>query len=137
MYLLDTNIWLERLLDQGRSGEVEKFLSSVPSERLFITDFSLHSIGVILGRLGCISAFCSFIEDLFIDGSVTVVALDPAQMRRLARAMELYRLDFDDAYQYTAAFEHNLALVSFDSDFERTPGGRLTPAEVEPEEPLH
>jgi hypothetical protein len=33
MYLLDTNIWLERLLDQGRSGEVDTFLSSVPSDR--------------------------------------------------------------------------------------------------------
>jgi predicted nucleic acid-binding protein len=76
-------------------------------------------------------AFCSFIKDLFIDGSVTVVALDPAQMRRLTRAMDLYRLDFDDAYQYTAAVEHSLALVSFDSDFARTPGGRLMPAEIE------
>jgi hypothetical protein len=66
MYLLDTNIWLERLLDQDRSGEVDRFLSSVPSERLFITDFSLHSIGVILGRLGRMPAFCSFIQDLFI-----------------------------------------------------------------------
>lgn len=27
MYLLDTNIWLERLLDQGRSGEVDIFRS--------------------------------------------------------------------------------------------------------------
>ncbi|MDK2890995.1 MAG: uncharacterized protein PWR21_1627 [Methanoculleus sp.] len=131
MYLLDTNIWLERLLDQGRSREVEKFLSAVPSERLFITDFSLHSIGVILGRLGCMPAFCSFITDLFIDGSVTVIALDPVQMRRLVRAMEVYRLDFDDAYQYTAAVEHGLALVSFDSDFEGTPGGRLSPGDVD------
>jgi len=65
MYLLDTNIWLERLLDQGRSGEVDRFLSSVPSEQLFITDFSLHSIGVILGRLGCMPTFCNFIRDLY------------------------------------------------------------------------
>jgi predicted nucleic acid-binding protein len=130
MYLLDTNIWLERLLDQGRSREVEEFLSTVSSERLFITDFSLHSIGVILGRLGCMPAFCSFIKDLFIDGSVTVIALDAVQMRRLVQVMEMYRLDFDDAYQYTAAVEHGLALVSFDSDFERTPGGRMSPADA-------
>jgi len=130
MYLLDINIWLERLLDQGRSGEVDEFLSSVPSERLFITDFSLHSVGVILGRLGCMSVFCDFIADLFIESSVTVIALDPVQMRRLAQAMELYRLDFDDTYQYTAAIENSLALVSFDSDLERTPGGRLSPADA-------
>ncbi len=79
MYLLDTNIWLERLLDQGRSEEVDEFLSTVPSERLFITDFSLHSIGVILGRLGCMSVFCNFITDLFIEGSVTVIALGPVR----------------------------------------------------------
>lgn len=27
MYLVDTNIWLERLLDQERSAEVGRFLS--------------------------------------------------------------------------------------------------------------
>ncbi|MFZ5897593.1 MAG: hypothetical protein ACOYU7_00150 [Bacillota bacterium] len=51
MYLVDTNIWLERLLDQAKSQEVGEFLDSVPSELLFITDFSFHSVGVVLGRL--------------------------------------------------------------------------------------
>jgi predicted nucleic acid-binding protein len=46
MYLVDTNIWLERLLDQDKSESVRKFLDIVPSERLFISDFSFHSIGV-------------------------------------------------------------------------------------------
>ncbi len=45
MYLLDTNIWLERLLDQHRSEEVGRLLDQVPSQRLFMTDFTLHSIG--------------------------------------------------------------------------------------------
>jgi predicted nucleic acid-binding protein len=52
MYLLDTNIWLERLLEQERSREVELFFQRVPSEFLHITDFSLHSIAIILLRLG-------------------------------------------------------------------------------------
>ena len=65
MYLVDTNIWLERLLDQARSGEVGHFLNHIPSERLFITDE-----------------------------------------------------------------KYNLALVSFDSDFDHTERGRKTPAEV-------
>jgi len=38
MYLVDTNVWLERLLDQERSEEVGRFLDRVPSDRLFITD---------------------------------------------------------------------------------------------------
>jgi hypothetical protein len=51
MYLIDTNVWLERLLDQSKSEEVRKFLDDTPSEHLFITDFSFHSIGVILEKL--------------------------------------------------------------------------------------
>jgi hypothetical protein len=40
-------------------------------------------------------------------------------------------LDFDDAYQYTAAEKHNLILLSFDTDFDRTSRGRKTPAMVQ------
>ena len=34
MYLLDTNIWLERLLDQDRADEVRQLLDKVPSDQL-------------------------------------------------------------------------------------------------------
>ena len=37
-YLLDTNIWLERLLDQDRADEVRRLLDEVSSDRLFITE---------------------------------------------------------------------------------------------------
>ena len=50
MFLVDTNIWLERILNQSRAEEVSQFFDRVPSGQLFITDFALHSIGVILGR---------------------------------------------------------------------------------------
>jgi predicted nucleic acid-binding protein len=43
---------------------------------------------------------------------------------------ERFNLDFDDAYQYTAAEKYDLTLVSFDSDFDHTERGRKTPAEV-------
>ena len=48
MYLVDTNIWLERLLEQERSEEVAKFLNFIPTEKLFITDFSFHSINIFI-----------------------------------------------------------------------------------------
>lgn len=57
MFLIDTNVWLERLLNQEHSFEVAEFLSEVPSNYLFITDFSFHSIGVIASRLNCIKVF--------------------------------------------------------------------------------
>ena len=63
MYLLDTNIWLERFLDQARSENVSHFLDHVPSDRLFITDFSLHSIGIVTVKLDRKDALLRFIQD--------------------------------------------------------------------------
>jgi uncharacterized protein len=80
MYLVDTNIWLERLLGQDRSEEVRQFLDQVPTDQLLITDFSFHSIGVIFHRLGRREDFLIFVQDVLIDGAVAVVALQPLHM---------------------------------------------------------
>lgn len=130
MYLIDTNVWLERLLDQVGSEEVSHFLDHTPSERLFITDFAFHSIGVVMSRLNQVEALLRFVKDAFIDGAVGLIHLEPGDTERLVRAIEQFDLDFDDAYQYVAAEKHNLALVSFDSDFDHTERGRKTPAGV-------
>lgn len=128
VYLVDTNVWLERLLDQVRSEEVGRFLDHVPSNRLFITDFAFHSIGVVLNRLNRIEGFLSFVRDAFIDGSVGLIHLHPEDVQRLVDVMRIMNLDFDDAYQYVAAEKHNLIIVSFDTDFNRTERGSRTPA---------
>lgn len=131
MYLVDTNVWLERLLDQSKSEEVRKFLDDTPSERLFITDFSFHPIGVILEKLKQTDTFQNFVKDAFIDGAVVLLHLSPEDTLRIVQIIEKYNLDFDDAYQYTAAEKYKLTLISFDSDFDLTERGRKTPAEVQ------
>lgn len=62
MYLVDTNVWLERLLDQARAEEVGQFLERIPSNQLFISDFAFHSIGVVLTRLGRADALVLFVR---------------------------------------------------------------------------
>jgi predicted nucleic acid-binding protein len=99
MYLVDTNVWLERLLDQERSAEVGQFLSAIASDELLMSDFSLHSIGIILDRLGQRGTLPQFVNDLFVDGQVTLVAVPPQAMGHLVARMEQFSLDFDDAYQ--------------------------------------
>ena len=59
MYLLDTNVLLERLLDQERSEEVGGFLRKVSSDQLFMTDFSFHSIGIAMQKLDRMDQFLS------------------------------------------------------------------------------
>jgi len=130
MYLIDTNIWLERLLDQEKSEEVGLFLEKTPSEFLFITDFALHSIGVVLKRLDRFPVFLRFVQDVFVDGSVGLIRLEPLDMNRLALVMEKFGLDFDDSYQYVSAQKNKLMIVSFDSDFDRTELGKKRPGEI-------
>ncbi len=130
MYLVDTNIWLERLLGQEKSEEVGDFLDLVPPEQLFVTDFALHSIGVILTRLGAKKDYLNFIEDLFIVGDVSEIGLEASDMPDLVSVMDAFRLDFDDAYQYIAARNSDFTIISFDKDFDKTALGRKQPAEI-------
>jgi len=44
--LIDTNIFLEVLLEQARAEEARSLLAAVESHEFFISDFSLHSIVV-------------------------------------------------------------------------------------------
>ncbi len=130
MYLLDTNIWLEHLLDQEKSEDVGIFLGKVSSIELFMTDFALHSLGVVMDRLDRLDTLDIFVQDTFIYGDVGLIKLDPGDMGQIIRAIENYNFDFDDAYQYTAAQKYKLELISFDSDFDKAPGGRKTPAQI-------
>ena len=129
-YLLDSNIFLELLLEQERAGEVRAFLERVEPESLCISDFSLYSIGIILLRSNLHEVFERFAEDLLIGGDVCVLRAAPEDMPLIAQAAKKSRLDFDDAYQCVLAAKHGLTIVSFDADFDRTEKGRIMPADI-------
>jgi hypothetical protein len=130
MYLLDANIWLERLLNQAKATEVKQLLDAVKSSQLAVSDFALHSVCNILGRGKRLALLDRFITDLFVEGQVTALSIPAAETKSVTAAMEAQRLDFDDAYQYVIAKGENLTLVSFDSDFDHTDLQRWTPAQV-------
>lgn len=130
MYLVDTNVWLERLLDQERSTEAGRFLAHTTTDRLLMSDFTLHSIGVILSRLGQSAVLPPFVDDVLVQGGVALVSVEPEAMHEVVAAMDRFSLDFDDAYQYVAAGQSGAAIVSFDGDFDRTDLGRRTPADI-------
>lgn len=129
MYLTDTNIFLEGLLEQEKAESVRSFFQAVDLDTIFITDFSLHSIGIVLFRLGKYELFISFFNDMIIDG-MEILSLNPVDMMKLEVATQRFGLDFDDAYQYQAAEKYQMQLISFDRDFDRTDRGRKEPSEV-------
>jgi predicted nucleic acid-binding protein len=136
MLLVDANVWLELLLEQERAEQVRDFLRTVPLNELAITDFALHSVGIILARNKRDNLFLQFISDLLMDTDVRYVSLGYSDLMVVAETRDRLHLDFDDAYQYVAAEKSDLTLVSFDADFDRTDRGRKTPAELLEEPPV-
>ena len=129
MYLADTNIFLEALLEQDKTADVQSFLQNIDLSTIFITDLSLHSIGIILYRLKNFALFSSFLEDIIVDG-IGILSLSPEDLKTLNLIADQFNLDFDDAYQYAVAAKYEMQLISFDTDFDRTERKRKEPIEV-------
>jgi len=123
VYLVDTNIFLEGLLHQDKADDVRVFLQSIDFNTIFMTDLSLHSIGIILFRLDNFELFISFLEDVVVDG-IGVLSVEPENLKILDQIIQKFSLDFDDAYQYAIADKYALQLISFDKDFDRTDSKR-------------
>lgn len=128
MFLLDTNCWMQLVRDRAHAGDVRHLLAGVPLSRVFVSLFSVHSIGTVVARRGLIAGYSDFLSRTGIGADVQVVSLPVPELRRVEEACLTLGLDFDDGYQYVAAEVHGLRIVSLDPDFDRTPRGRLTPA---------
>ena len=115
-FLIDTNILLEILLGQGAAARCKGFLNQNMGS-LCISDFSLHSIGVILFRNNKAELFSKFTNDVL--PRLLILTLDSDKYDQLQAVHESYRLDFDDAYQYLLASSNDLTLVTMDKDFNR------------------
>jgi len=116
MFLVDTNIFLEILLGQDKKEDCKSFLDNNIGN-LKITDFSLHSIGVILFRYGKEDIFQKFVEDVIPD--TNLLSLPMELYSDVVTVRKAMNLDFDDAYQYSMAKYYELKVVTMDKDFER------------------
>jgi predicted nucleic acid-binding protein len=132
VFLIDTNVWLELLLEQENSNQVRVFLDSVDADQLAISEFSIYSIAIILTRLKKDEVFQDFLSDTIEDSGIKVLRLDAAGLKQALAFGREFHLDFDDAYQYAAASQHDLVLISFDSDFDKTKLGRKIPSKALP-----
>jgi uncharacterized protein len=119
MFLADTNIFLEVLLAGDNSETCKTFLLKNIG-RIHISDFSLHSIGVILFRQRQEMVFNDFYED--ISANAHIISLPKECYVKLPEIKQRFNLDFDDAYQFQVARDLNLAIVTMDKDFNRVRG---------------
>ncbi len=115
-YLVDTNIFLEILLNQAGRKRCEAFLQGEKGAA-WISDFTLHSIGVLLFRQKRSDLFQQFVADVL--PPFTILSLSETGYAQLAEVNFQQGLDFDDAYQFLVADENNLAIATQDKDFQR------------------
>jgi predicted nucleic acid-binding protein len=127
-YLVDANVWLDALAAGSHSEEAQELIRHAQPGLLCISDFSLHTIGLILTPRDP-TAFREFLDDL-IRRRVFTLHLTPADLYTVVDQMKALDLDFDDAFQHVVAERHDLQIVSFDSHFDRTPRARLTPSQA-------
>lgn len=130
MYLIDTNIFLEYILRRPHVREVIDFFHRTDPSLLHMTDFSLHTLGIIYLREQKAGDFLTFVNEDVLASGIHILSLNPEEFPKITEAATRFQLDFDDAYQYTVAGLHNLAIVSFDRDFDRTEKGRKEPQDL-------
>jgi predicted nucleic acid-binding protein len=95
-------------------------LSCSKSRKTHISDFSLHSVGVILFRQRQELVFKAFFEDVSIN--TQILSLSKESYLKLPEIRQRFNLDFDDAYQFQVAEDHSLAIATMDRDFNRVQG---------------
>ncbi|MCR4292953.1 MAG: PIN domain-containing protein [Candidatus Kuenenia sp.] len=116
MYLIDTNIFLEVLLSQEKMDICKKILDANIGNQ-YLSDFSLHSIGVILFKNGKENIFQKFSVDVV--PKIEVITLSKEFYKNLANEKENTGLDFDDVYQFKIAEEYGLEIITMDKDFNK------------------
>jgi predicted nucleic acid-binding protein len=128
--LIDTNIFLEVILEQAKAEEAQALLVKTEEHEFFISDYALHSIGLLLFRRKQPHMFQEFVNDMMFQAGIMVASLSVEDMVSVIEAAQRFGLDFDDAYQYAVAEKYRLTIVSFDADFDHTEQGRKTAGEI-------
>lgn len=115
-FIVDTNIFIEILFEQKEGSKCELFLNN-HIEEMSISDFSLHSIGVICLRNKKGELFGKFCADVL--PNIPILSLSRDVYSEIPSFSKKMNLDFDDTYQALIAKEFDLRIATLDSDFKK------------------
>lgn len=135
MYLIDTNIFLEILLDQERAVECQKLIESLQDREVifYVSSFTIHSIEVVLDRKKLYEPLIDFLWDIHKTKGLKrfdTSTIEELEAVKLARGLNL---DFDDTLQYYICKTHNFKIISFDKHFDSTDVVRVEPENILPQ----
>jgi len=132
MYLTDTNIFLEVLLEEEHMEECKEFLEIVSEGKItaFVTTFSLHTIAIIMEKLRDLGSYKVFLETITNFRGIIFYSTNPQDEIAICETAKKEALDFDDALHYYVAKKFGLEIVSFDKHFDNKRIKRLKPSEI-------
>jgi predicted nucleic acid-binding protein len=135
VHLLDTNILLELMLARDRKTECKELLKKIQEgkESGAVTEFSLHSIMVIMETLSKLPELRLFLSSL---SAYKGLLIFPESRRDKAAATDMAMqgtLDLEDALQYSVARTLEAkSIVTFDTDFDNLEIPKKEPRDILP-----
>lgn len=130
MYLIDTNIFLEVMLSQAKSPVCEAFLEQVRAgrKRGFVTDFSIHSIMIIMEHHGKKEKLKDFLRSLPAYDGLTIYNTGLSDKVAAIDLSVKTGLDIEDSIQYSAALALDVdGIMSLDKHFDGLDIKRIEP----------
>ena len=131
-YLIDTNIFLEVLLEQDNKDSCLELLRRIEEGevQVIVTSFALHSIAVILEKLKDIESYKGFLEVIIDSKGLMTYSTTPYDEIEVCTISKKFNLTFDDSLHYFVAKTFGLNIISLDSDFDKTDIVRMHPKDV-------
>jgi len=128
MYLIDTNIFLEILLEQDKADQCENLLKDIKKSKhnFYVSSFTIHSIEVIMARNKKIKQLSDFLSFL-IKSNIQRIDTNTKDELNVLNVMGKSNLDFDDAIQLYLCQKNNLKIISYDQHFDQTQISRIEP----------
>lgn len=133
MYLIDSNIFLEVLLEQKKSEECKTFLEKVKDGKIscFISNFNLDSILLIVwSKTNDIKPMKDFLLSMLSYDGLSFYSISMEDRINALKHMKLYNLDFEDSLTLQAAISTRSKIISFDKHFDKLPVKRLEPKDI-------
>jgi len=120
--LIDSNIFLEYLLDQEKADKSYKFIHNLNEQKnaAYISDFNVDSIILSLGKYKVKKEIMQiFLNNLINSNSIIVYEITFEDRLLALEIMEKYQLDYEDALTLQSALSTNSReIVSFDKHFD-------------------
>lgn len=119
MHLIDTNIFLEILLNQSNKSKAIAVFERIEQGEIqaLVSSFSIHTLEVVLYNRGLIKELKTFLQIINSFDNLSIYQSSLKDEIETLKNIKTTKLDFDDCLHYTIAKKLNTPIITFDKHF--------------------